>query len=245
MLSSAAGVEAKTTPRFLPTIGLSPENATVEVGECFVPEIEARNGASVESVSLTDKLGMEEALAEDWSFTADEVGVYTYTVVIIRGSDRAEVKFTVSAQDETAPVIVAEIADRENVEIGYYDGFAADLASLQATDNCDASDRLSVQVTGISFGGESFLPNASGGFFFDEIGEYEVAVEVSDRSANAVTTSYTISTADTTAPEIKQPKTAFAWLGDGKISLPVPEVYEVGYVYASCFRAEERGSFSP
>ena len=205
-----------------------PENATVEVGECFVPEIEARNGASVESVSLTDKLGMEETLAEDWSFTADEVGVYTYTVVIIRGSDRAEVKFTVSAQDETAPVIVAEIADRENVEIGYYDGFAADLASLQATDNCDASDRLSVQVTGISFGGESFLPNASGGFFFDEIGEYEVAVEVSDRSANAVTTSYTISTADTTAPEIKQPKTAFAWLGDGKISLPVPEVYEVG-----------------
>lgn len=204
------------------------ENATIDVGDTFTPVITVRNGASVLSVTLRDGLGAEVTTAADYSFTANQRGIYTYTIVFAKGADRAEVSFTVTARDLVAPVIVSPIADKTQVETGYYDQFAADLATLVVSDNCDSADNLAISVEKISFGEEEFEFDGGDGFFFDREGEYTVSVSVCDTSGNATGTSYKIVTADTVAPEIKGISAPFVWLGDGIISVPVPEVYEVG-----------------
>ncbi len=220
------------------------ESCVIEAGETFVPEITVKNGAVLESVTLKDVYGKETGLSENYGFTAERLGIYTYTVLVSKNNQQAEIKFSVTVEDRTAPVIVAQIPDKGNVEIGYYDGFIDDLALLSAEDNYDSAENLISEVKTISFGGSTFDLNGANGFFFDAVGDYEVTVGVTDRSSNSTTVVYTISVVDTAPPVIKPIKTSFVWLGSGKISLPVPEVYEAD-VYSLGVSVQKDGKIFP
>lgn len=201
-------------------------DATVEAGEKFTPSVEVKNGATIKRAELTDKDGRTVALGDDLSFTATSLGIYTYKITFEKNGVSKEVSFTVTARDSVAPVVTKKISDKTGVEIGYYDDFYKDIEELQATDNCDDAKHLGVTVKSVDFGGTLYSV-AGEGFFFERIGSYTVTLIVADRSGNTVETDYTITTADTTAPVIKNMKPSFAWLNDS-VAIPVPEVYEIG-----------------
>lgn len=201
-------------------------DTTIEAGEKFTPSIEAKNGATIKRVVLTNRDGKEVALGDDMSFTATMLGVYTYKVTFEKGGATKEVSFTVTARDSVAPVVTKKVADKTGVEIGYYDNFAADASELEVSDNSDDASHLSVSVKKITFG-DSVFTSIGDGFFFENIGEYTVTLEVADRSGNATETDYKITTTDTTAPVIKSMKPSFAWIND-TVAIKTPEVYEIG-----------------
>lgn len=202
--------------------------ATVQSGETYTPEVFIKNGVKIYSVVLTDKDGRQVELGTNYSFEAYGLGVYTYKAVFVKGNDKREVALSVTVKDEVAPVIEGKIADKNGVEIGYYNNFAADLAALNVTDNYDSKQHIAAKIKSISFGGMVFDNSENvQSFFFDKIGEYIVNVEVSDRSGNKTTTDYKINTADTTAPIIKRVDSVYAWAGES-VKIPTPEVYEIG-----------------
>lgn len=202
--------------------------ATVQSGETYTPEVFIKNGVKIGSVVLTDKDGRQVELGTNYSFEAYGLGVYTYKAVFVKGNDKREVALSVTVKDEVAPVIEGKIADKNGVEIGYYNNFAADLAALNVTDNYDTKQHIAAKVKSISFGGTVFDNSENvQSFFLDKIGEYTVNVEVSDRSGNKTITDYKINTADTTAPIIKRVDSVYAWAGES-VKIPTPEVYEIG-----------------
>ena len=201
-------------------------DTTIEAGEKFTPSIEAKNGATIKRVVLTNRDGKEVALGDDMSFTATMLGVYTYKITFEKGGVTKDVSFTVTARDSVAPVVTKKVADKTGVEIGYYDNFAADASELEVSDNSDDATHLSMSVKKITFG-DSVFTSIGDGFFFENIGEYTVTLEVADRSGNATETDYKITTTDTTAPVIKSMKPSFAWIND-TVAIRTPEVYEIG-----------------
>lgn len=201
-------------------------DATVEAGEKFIPAVEAKNGATIKRAELTDKDGRTVALGDDLSFTATSLGVYTYKITFEKNGVTKEVTFTVTARDSVAPTVVKKISDKTGVEIGYYDDFSTDVLELEATDNCDDAQHLTAVVKSVTFGDSAYDANTDG-FFFENIGDYVVTVEIFDRSGNKTVTDYKITTVDTTAPVIKNMKPSFVWIADS-VAIPVPEVYEIG-----------------
>ncbi len=217
-------------------------DSTIEAGEKFTPAVEVRNGATIKKIELTDKDGKTVALGEDMSFTATTLGVYTYKITFEKNGVTKEVSFTVTARDGVAPVVTKKIADKTGVEIGYYDGFSDDAKELEATDNYDDMSHIKIAVKSIAYGGSNFT-GIGGGFFFENIGDYTVTLEVSDRSGNVTETDYKITTVDTAAPVIKNMKPSFAWIAD-TVAVPTPEVYEIGG-YDLAVTAKKNGTNVP
>ena len=201
-------------------------DAAIEAGEKFTPSIVAKNGAKIRRVELTNREGKVVALDDDMSFTATMLGVYTYKVTFEKGGVTKTVSFTVTARDSVAPVVTKKASDKTDVEIGYYDGFAAAASEIEVSDNSDDASHLTVAVKKITFG-DSVFTSVGDKFFFENIGEYVVTLEITDRSGNAVETDYKIITTDTTAPVIKSKKPSFAWMND-MVKIEMPEVYEIG-----------------
>lgn len=117
-------------------------DAAIEAGEKFTPSIEAKNGAKIRHVELTNREGKIVALDDDMSFTATMLGVYTYKVTFEKGGVTKTVSFTVTARDSIAPVVTKKVSDKTGVEIGYYDGFATDASEIEVSDNSDDASHL-------------------------------------------------------------------------------------------------------
>ena len=143
-------------------------DAAIEAGEKFTPSIEAKNGAKIRRVELTNREGKVVALDDDMSFTATMLGVYTYKVTFEKGGLTKTVSFTVTARDSIAPVVTKKASDKTDVEIGYYDGFAADASEIEVSDNSDDASHLTVAVKKITFG-DSVFTSVGDKFFFENI----------------------------------------------------------------------------
>lgn len=205
-----------------------PENQTVVFGTKYAPQITVVKDVTIESVSLKDVAGSVIAVGEDYSFTPSALGVFTYTVVFKKAQAIAEETFSVTVIDTVAPVVKTPVLDKSDVEIGYYTGFADDLKTLVAEDNCNTLEQLKITVAEIAFGDVSdYSEDGFTGYMLDKIGTYTVKINVTDRSGNTAETSYKISTCDTTKPVIAQSEKRNVWINAaGKIAVPEVNVIE-------------------
>lgn len=207
-----------------------PADQTVSFGGSYTPVITVSNKVSVKSVTLKDVLGNPVAIGEDYGFTPDGCGVFVYGIVFSKGGSEQAESFNVYVVDTVAPTVTAPVQDKAGVEIGYYDGFAANLAALQVRDDFNEADTLVIKVVDITFDGATeSRPEGFTGYMLDQIGVYSVGITVDDLSGNSVRTGYTITTCDTTKPVIERLRARNAWIdAENRIKLPAVTVIEVG-----------------
>ena len=204
-----------------------PSSTEIEVGTLVSPDFRLAKKTTAEFVSLTVPIGSETTVGSDGSFTPDVTGRYDYTVRFTKKKDVWTETVHFTAVDRTAPTF-GTLADKNNVEIGFYTDIPADIAAATVTDNC--AEKVTVYAKSIEFGGTvtEIAPDGVG-LFLPKVGTYTVTLVAEDYSGNKAEGTYKINTVDTTPAAIEAPKTFIAWLGkDGKVEVPKVNVVEIG-----------------
>ncbi len=204
-----------------------PDSTEIEIGTSYKPDFRLSKGTTAEFVSLTVPIGSVAKVADDGSFIPDLTGKYDYTVLFKKKKESWLETVSFTGVDRTAPVF-GTLADKDNVETGFYTDIPADIAAAPVTDNC--AEKVTVYAKSITFGDviTEIAPDGVG-LFLPKVGTYTVTLVAEDYSGNKSEGTYKINTVDTTPAVIEAPKTFIAWLdAEGKVEIPKVNVVEIG-----------------
>ena len=134
--------------------------------------------------------GEKITVDQNGNFIPAAAGTYTVKITVTANGETKDKTYTLTViKDATAPVITTPIADK-TAQKGDYD-FAADLASIVATDNKSQAENLKKSIVSVTLDGVA-LTVTENVCTLERAGEYNVVYKVEDEEGNSVNGSYTI-----------------------------------------------------
>lgn len=209
-----------------PSITFTSE-ASGDLGEYYRLEMAVPSGVTVEGVSVKNSMNERVLLDEDYGFTPVNYGLYVYSVDARFKEQTKTFTFKVTVADKDAPVIT-RAPENVTADCGLYDDFEEDLSLMEVVcKNQSLAAFLTVKAIKIE-GANLSVTNEEGfkSYLFDKTGDYTITVKAETVSGKSSACTYVISVKDGKDPVISISENVFTWVIGGKITLPLPRVYD-------------------